>query len=102
MLLMTTFVELRMAAGRSQTRAGRPHAVSGWLMLIHACHAHAVLCRGLEKLLSERHGRGMAHVSQTQQHCVNQMGKRQSKPLVARHGRGMAWAWCGNGMVFMN
>jgi hypothetical protein len=24
------------------------------------CHAHAVLNRGLEKSLSERHGRGMA------------------------------------------
>jgi hypothetical protein len=23
------------------------------------CHAHAALCRGLEKSLSERHGRGM-------------------------------------------
>ena len=26
-----------------------------------------------------------------QQHCVNQMGKTHSKPLAARHGRGMAW-----------
>jgi hypothetical protein len=24
------------------------------------CHAHAALCRGLEKSFSERHGRGMA------------------------------------------
>jgi hypothetical protein len=24
------------------------------------CHAHAALCRGLEKSLSQRHGRGMA------------------------------------------
>jgi hypothetical protein len=29
-------------------------------MLFHTCHAHAVLCRGLQKSLSERHGRGMA------------------------------------------
>jgi hypothetical protein len=31
-------------------------------MLIHTSHAyvHAALFRGLEKLLSERHGRGMA------------------------------------------
>jgi hypothetical protein len=35
------------------------------------------------------HGRGMASVNQTQPHCVNQMGKTHSKPLVARHGRGM-------------
>jgi hypothetical protein len=60
MLLITTFVELRVVAGRSLTRAGRPHAVSGWPMLIHTCHAHAALCCGLENSLSERHGRGMA------------------------------------------
>ena len=35
---------------------------------------------------------GMASVNQTQLHCVNQMGKIHSKPLVARHGRGTAWA----------
>jgi hypothetical protein len=58
MLLITTFVELHVVAGRSRMRAGRPHAVSGRLMLIHTCHA--ALCRGLEKSLSERHGRGMA------------------------------------------
>jgi hypothetical protein len=39
-------------------RAGRPHAVSGRSMLIYTCHAHAALFRGLEKSLSERHGRG--------------------------------------------
>jgi hypothetical protein len=36
---VTTFVELRVVAGRSQTRAGRPHAVSGRPMLIHTYHA---------------------------------------------------------------
>jgi hypothetical protein len=36
-------------------------------------------------------GHGMAYVNQTQPHCVNQMGKTQSKPLAARHGRGTAW-----------
>ena len=35
----------------------------------------------------------MASVNQTRPHCVNQMGKTNSKPLAARHGRGMAWAW---------
>ena len=34
----------------------------------------------------------MASVNQTQPHCVNQMGKRYSKLLADRHGRGMAWA----------
>jgi hypothetical protein len=57
------------------------------------CHAHAVLCRGLEELLSERHVRGMACVNQTRPHGVNQMGKSQSKPLAAQYGRGMGTAW---------
>jgi hypothetical protein len=35
------------------------------------------------------HGRGMICVNQTRPHRVNQMGKTQSKPLAARHGRGM-------------
>jgi hypothetical protein len=71
------------------------------------CRSHAVppLCcdRGLEKSLSERHGRstagarhwhghGMVCVNQTQPHCVHQMGKTQSKPSATRHGRGTAWA----------
>ena len=30
-------------------------------------------------------GRGMASVNQTRLHCVDQMGKTHSKPLVARH-----------------
>jgi hypothetical protein len=59
-LLITTFVELGVVAGRSRTWAGCPHAVSGRPMLIHTCHVHAALCSGLEKSLSERHGRGMA------------------------------------------
>jgi hypothetical protein len=84
LLLVTTFVELRVVAGRSLTRAGRPHAVSGRPMLIHTYHA--ALCRGLERSLSEQHGRGMACVNQTRPHCVNQIGKTQSKPLAERHG----------------
>jgi len=54
----------------------------------------AVLCRGLEKngMVRAWHGRGMASANQTRPHCVNQMGKTHSKPLVAWHGRGTAWA----------
>jgi hypothetical protein len=44
-MLLITSVELRVVAGRSRTRAGRPHA-------------HVALCRGLENSLSERHGHG--------------------------------------------
>ena len=83
MFLITIFVELRMAAGRSRTRAGSPQALST-----------VVLCRGLEKngMVRAWHGQGMASVNQTRLHCVNQMGKTHSKPLVARNGRGMARA----------
>ena len=50
-------------------------------------------CCGLEKngMVGAWHGHGMASVNQTRPHCVNQMGKTYSKPLAARHGRGMAW-----------
>jgi hypothetical protein len=67
-----------------------------------SCRAHAALCRDIEKSLSEmhgrdmaraRHGRGVACVNQTRPHCVNQMGKTQSKPLASRHGRDMITAW---------
>ena len=40
----------------------------------------------------------MASVNQTRPHCVNQIGKTHSKPLVARHGRGTAWARQGHSM----
>jgi hypothetical protein len=38
------------------------------------------------------HGRGMACVNQTRPHCVNQMGRTQSNPFLARHVRVTAWA----------
>ena len=60
----------------------------------------AVLCCGLEKngMVGAWHGRGMAIVNQTRPHCINQVGKTHSKPLAARHGRGMAWARHGHAM----
>jgi hypothetical protein len=57
MLLITTFVELRVVAGRIRTQAGRSHAVSGRPMLIHT--SQAAPCRSVEKSLSIRQGRGM-------------------------------------------
>jgi hypothetical protein len=42
-------------------------------------------------MAGEWHGNGMASVNQTRPHCVNQMGKTQSKALAERHGRGQAW-----------
>jgi hypothetical protein len=62
MLLITTFLELRVVAERSRTLAGRQHAVCGQPMLIHTYNAVPLPrpCRGLERSLSERHIRGMA------------------------------------------
>jgi hypothetical protein len=74
MLLITTFVEFRMVAGKSRTRAGRPHAISGRPMLIHTCLAMpmprcavALRSRFQNGMVVAWHWRGMA--------CVNQMGK---------------------------
>jgi hypothetical protein len=81
MLLITIFVELRVVAGRSRTRAGSPQAGSR-----RPCCAVA-LKKGMVRAW---HGRGMASVNQTLPHCVNQMGKTHSKLLAARHGMGAA------------
>jgi hypothetical protein len=93
MFLITAFVELRVVAGRSRTRTGRPHAVSGRPVLIHICHANAALCRDLEKSLSERHGRGMARArhgmceSNTAALCkLNGKGTILTPSGTARHG----------------
>jgi hypothetical protein len=109
MLVITNLLELRVVARRRRTLADRQHAVSGRPMLIHTYHAVPMLfpcrhpaatlprlCRGFEKPLSEMHirarrGNGMVCVNQTRPHCINQMGKTQSKPFAERHGRGTAW-----------
>jgi hypothetical protein len=54
MLLITTFVEFRVVAGRSRTRACRPHAASGLPMVIHTCHAMP-MPRGAMALRSRFH-----------------------------------------------
>jgi len=94
MLLITTFVELHVVAGRSRTRAGSPQAVCR-----RTCCAVA-----LRRIAWPEHG--MASVNQTQPHCVNQMGKTQSKPLAAWHGRGngmgaACYAWIGRMWSFL-
>jgi hypothetical protein len=95
-MLLITLLELRMVAGRSQMRAGRPHAISGRPMLIHTCHAMLRYAIGLKSYFQNGmvvawHGHSMGCVNQTRLYCVNQMGKTQSKPLAAWHGRRMAW-----------
>jgi hypothetical protein len=72
-LLITTFVELRVVTGRSRKRAGRPHAVSGGPMVIHTCHTMPSPCRcdvslrrGFQSgMVMAWHGRGIT--------CVNQI-----------------------------
>jgi hypothetical protein len=100
LLLVTTFMELRMVAGRSRTRAGRPHAVSVGPVLIRTYHAVpmprcAVALRGRFQngMVVAWQGNGMDCVNQTRPHSVNQMVKTQSKPLVERHGNGVGTAW---------
>ena len=51
------------------------------------CHALTVALRR-----TARSVHGMASVNQIRPHCVNQMGKTHSEPLVAGHGKGTAWA----------
>jgi hypothetical protein len=77
--------------------------------LIHTCHAMpmprcavAVRSHFQNGMVVARHGRGVVCLNQTRPHYVNQMGKKQSKPLAARHGRGTAWARHGNGIVCVN
>ena len=94
---MTTFLELRVGPERRRTWAGRPQAVPRRPILIHMpcpCRQPAVLSRGLEKPLPERHGpstvgarddHGMVCVNQTRLHCVNQMGDKLNPK---QHGMG--------------
>jgi hypothetical protein len=39
----------------------------------------------------ERQENDMVYMNQTRPHCVNQVGKTQSKALAQRHGRESAW-----------
>jgi len=89
MLLTTNFVELRMVAGRSRTRAGGPQAVSRRPCCSVALRRTALSEHGMGAAWAWH---GMASVNQTRPHFVNQTGKTYSKPLAARHGRGTAWA----------
>ena len=82
MLLITTFVELCVVAGRSRTQGGSPQAVSQQLCCAMALRRTA---------RSEQwHGHGMGE-SDTAVVCKSN-GKTHSKTLAARHGRGTAWA----------
>jgi hypothetical protein len=102
MLLIINFLELRVAAGRRRTLAGRFWTTDANSHI--PCRSHAVPmpspCRDPAVALRSRfqkgifvawHGNGMVCVNQTRPQCVNKMGKTQSKHLAERHGRGTAW-----------
>jgi hypothetical protein len=76
MLLITTFLELRVVVGRSRMWAGCPHAVPGRPMLIHTYHAVPMLCcavalrgRFQNGIVVAWQGNGMACVNQTRPQC---------------------------------
>jgi hypothetical protein len=113
MLLITNFLELRVVAARGRKLASCQHVVSERPMLIHTYHAVPMTsrCRDPAVALIGRfqkgifvawQGNGMVFVNQTRPHCVNQIGKTQSKALAERHGRETAWEQHGNGMVCVN
>jgi hypothetical protein len=98
-----SFVKVRVVAGKGRTRAGRRHAVSGRLMLVHMpCHAHAALCRGSDKFLPERHD---ICESNTAALCkLNGKDTIETLRGTAWQGNGIitAWARHGHGMVCVN
>jgi hypothetical protein len=81
MLLITTFVELRVVAGRSRMWAGlwTTDAYSHMPRHVHIAPmprcAVALRIRFQNGMVVARRRRGMAYVNQTRPHCVNQMGK---------------------------
>jgi hypothetical protein len=89
MLLITTFVELRVVTERIGKQV---HAVP-----MPRCNV-ALISRFQNGMVMTCHGRSMACVNQTGPYCVHRMEKTQSKPLAAPNSRGMAWAWERHGM----
>jgi hypothetical protein len=89
MLLITNFLELGVVAARGRNQASRQHAVT----LPSPCRDPAIALRGRfqKGIFVAWQGTGMVCVNQTRAHCVNQMGKIQSKALAERHGMGTAW-----------
>jgi hypothetical protein len=69
--------------------ASREHAVN---MPSHCRRDSAMALRGRFQngIFVAWQGNGMTCVNKTRPHCVNQMGKTQSKALAERHGRGTA------------
>jgi len=68
---LTTFVNVHVVAGRSQTWAGCLQAISQWPILSHTCHAKT-----------------MPHPC----HAMLGPGEVTFSALWSEHGRGLAWA----------
>jgi hypothetical protein len=89
--------------GRKKPNAVRSPTCRLWTAEANShmpCRSHAALMPCCAVALRGRfqngmvvawQGNGMARVNQTRPHCVDQMGKTQSKLLAERHGRGTAW-----------
>jgi hypothetical protein len=76
--------------------AGKSPTCSLWTAVINShipCRSPALALRGRFQngIFVAWQGNGMGCVNEIWSHCVNQMGKTQSKPLAARHDRRMAW-----------
>jgi hypothetical protein len=95
-----------LRGSRKKPNVGRSPTCCLWTVGANSpmpCHAPMSMPRCVVVLRSRsqngmvvaRHGCSMACVNQTRPYYVNQMGKTQSKPLAARHGRGTAWEWNG-------
>jgi hypothetical protein len=96
-----------LRGSREKPNAGTSPTCRLWTANVNShtpCRAHAALCHDLERsrfqndMVMAWHGLGMTRVNQTRPHCVNQMGKTQSKSFWhgmtgERHGRGMGTAW---------
>ena len=84
MILIRIFVEIRVEAGRNRKRAGNPQAVS----------RRPRCAVALRRTAWSEHGMGAAwawhgNCGSDTAALVNQMEKTHSKPLAARHGRGI-------------
>src|SRR5215469_1316885 len=100
LLLITNFLELRVVAKEAdswQVANIQFPRCSHDVSMPRLYHEPAV-----KGIFVAWQGNGMVCVNQTRPHCVNQMGKTQSKSLAVRHGRGTAGEWQGNGMVCVN
>jgi hypothetical protein len=110
-MLLITKLRGTPRGSRKEPNAGRSPTCRLWTNSHMPCHAlaapmsrcaMALRSRFQNGMVMPRHGRGLLCVNDTLPHCVNEMGKTQSKPLAARHVSGTAWARHGNGMVCVN